>query len=159
MPEAHLHAILIRMAAVRRICAKVLLIDSDGRVLLFSGIDRTLPNDPPVWFPVGGAVEAGETLEAAAIRETREETGFEIDDVGPALFTCRFEWVFEGSAYDQEETYFLVRVPGEPPMDGGWTEVEKATVVGHRWWAIADLHCTQDTVHPDGLADLLDRFL
>lgn len=147
------------MAADRRICAKVLLIDPDKRVLLFSGIDRALPDDPPVWFPVGGAVEPGETLEAAAIRETREETGFEIDDVGPALVTLRFEWSFEGSAYDQEETYFLVRVPGGPPTDAGWTEVEKATVVGHRWWAVADLRFTHDTVHPSGLADLLDRFL
>ena len=78
------------MAAVRRICAKVLLIDPAERVLLFTGIDWTLPDDPPVWFPVGGAVEDGETLETAAIRETREETGFEIDDVGHALFARRF---------------------------------------------------------------------
>lgn len=147
------------MVSVRRICAKVLLVDSDARVLLLSGIDRTLPDDAPVWFPVGGAVEAGETIEAAAIRETREETGFDIDDVGPPLFTHRFEWVFEGSAYDQEETYFLVRVPGEPPTDGGWTEVEKATIVGSRWWAVTELRSTHDTVHPNGLADLLDRFL
>lgn len=145
------------MAAVRRICAKVLLIDPGDRVLLFSAIDRTSPDDPPVWFPVGGAVEDGETLEAAAIRETREETGFAIDDVGPALFTRRFQWIFEGSTYDQEETYFLVRVPGGPPRDGGWTEVEKATVVGHRWWAVEDLRCTDETVYPNGLADILEE--
>ena len=147
------------MAAARRICAKVLLIDPGDRVLLFSGIDRTLPDDPPVWFPVGGAVEDGETLDAAAIRETREETGFQIDDVGPALFTRSFQWVFEGSAYDQHETYFLVRVPGEPPTDEGWTEVENATVIDHRWWAVEDLRCTDDTVHPNGLADILEQFL
>jgi 8-oxo-dGTP pyrophosphatase MutT (NUDIX family) len=71
------------MAAVRRVCAKVLLIDQRDRVLLFRGIDRTLPDEPAVWFLVGGAVEDGETLEAAAVRETSEETGFQIGCVGP----------------------------------------------------------------------------
>lgn len=148
------------MTAARRICAKVLLIDPGDRVLLFSGIDRTLPDDPPVWFPVGGAVEDGETLDAAAIRETREETGFRIDDVGTRLvFTRTFQWVFEGSAYDQHETYFLVRVQGDPPTDEGWTEVEKATVIDQRWWGVEELRCTNDTVHPNGLADILEQFL
>ncbi len=147
------------MAAVRRICAKVLLIDPDERVLLFSGIDRTVPDNPPVWFSVGGAREDGETLKVAAIRETREETGFQIADIGHALFTRSFQWAFEGRAYDQQETYFLVRVPGEPPTDEGWTEVERATIVGYRWWAVEELRCTNDTVYPKGLADILDQFL
>lgn len=144
---------------LRRVCAKVLLIDPYDRVLLFSGIDRTLPCEPPVWFPVGGAVEGGETLEAAAIRETAEETGFDVIDVGPALFTRRFEWAFEGRPYDQEETYFLVRVAGGPPTDGRWTDVERATVIGHRWWSVEELRFTNETVYPDGLADVLDRWL
>lgn len=147
------------MAAVRRVCAKVLLIDPNDRVLLFSGIDRTLADDPPVWFLVGGAAEDDETLEAAAVRETGEETGFEIGDVGPPLLTRRFDWVFEGQAYDQEETYFLVRVPGEPPTDGRWTDVETATIIGHRWWTIEELRRTDETVYPEGLADILERFL
>ena len=54
------------MGAIRRVCAKVLLVDSQDRVLLFSGIDRTRPEAPPTWFPVGGGAEEGETLETAA---------------------------------------------------------------------------------------------
>jgi 8-oxo-dGTP pyrophosphatase MutT (NUDIX family) len=141
------------------VCAKVLLTDGDDRVLLFSGIDRTLPVEPRVWFPVGGAVEDGETLDDAAVRETGEETGFEIGIVGPALFTRSFQWVFEGRAYDQEETYFLVRVSGEPPTAGRWSEVERATIVGHRWWTVEELRCTDGTVYPEGLAEILERFL
>lgn len=147
------------VSAVRRICAKILLIDPQDRVLLFSGIDRTLPDDPPVWFPVGGAVEDGETVEAAAIRETEEETGFKVSDAGRALFTRNFQWVFEGSAYDQEETYFLIRIPGGTPTDSGWTDVERATVVGHRWWTVDELRRTNEVVYPEGLAAVLDRFL
>ena len=112
-----------------------------------------------MWFPVVGAVEDGETLDEAAVRETGEETGFEIGVVGPPLFTRGFQWVFDGTAYDQEETCFLVRISGEPPTDGRWSEVEKATIVGHRWWTVEELRCTDEAVYPEGLADILERFL
>ena len=56
------------LVAVSRQCSKVLLVDEQGRVLLFSGIDRTRPDVPPWWFPVGGALEPNETLVGAAIR-------------------------------------------------------------------------------------------
>ena len=108
--------------SVKRPCAKVLLVDEDDRVLLFSGIDRTKPDVPPWWFPVGGALEPGETFAEAAVRETLEETGLRIDDPGPVVFTRSFRWDFEGTDYDQEERYFLVRVRSftpTPPTDPG----------------------------------------
>ena len=144
---------------MRRVCAKVLLVDPLDRVLLFSGIDRTLPDVAPEWFAVGGAVEDGETIEDAAIRETAEETGVRIGHPGPAVLTRRFRWVFEGTAYDQEETYFVVRVAGVTVADTGWTDVERATLVGHRWWAVDELRSTSAVVYPEGLAELLDRVL
>lgn len=55
--------------------APLLLLDPDGRVVLFSGVDPAQPQRPPVWFPVGGGVDEGETLEEGAIREVRDETG------------------------------------------------------------------------------------
>ncbi len=147
------------MEPTRRLCAKVLLVDAQERVLLFSGIDRQLPEEPPVWFAVGGAVNDGETLEEAAIRETFEETGIHIEDPGSPVFRRRFRWVFEGVPYDQEETYFMVRVQEVVPIDAGWTDVEKATITGHRWWTLGDLRQTTDAVFPDGLAQRLEALL
>ena len=147
------------MEPVRRVCAKVLLVDPHDRVLLFSGIDRLVPDDPPVWFPVGGGADEGETLEQAAVRETLEETGLRISDPGRPVFTRRVRWVFEGVPYDQEETYFVVRVPSVSPDESGWTDVEKATIVGHRWWTIDELRHTTEVVFPEDLADRLSALL
>jgi 8-oxo-dGTP pyrophosphatase MutT (NUDIX family) len=53
----------------------VLLIDQENRVLL---LHRSDTND---WGVPGGYMEIGETLEEAARREVREETGLELNEL------------------------------------------------------------------------------
>ena len=57
------------------------VIVQDGRVLLVQRRSEPLAGR---WSLPGGAVELGETLEAAVIREMREETGLEVQ-VGPVI--------------------------------------------------------------------------
>ncbi|MGE0880868.1 MAG: NUDIX hydrolase [Acidimicrobiia bacterium] len=123
----------------QRSCSRILLVDDEDRILLFSGIDRSKPDVAAVWFTVGGSREPGETPEQAAIRETREETGLVVDDPGPVVFSRQFRWDFEGHEYDQVEWFFLVRTTRFEPSTVGWTEVEAATIQHSRWWTIDEL--------------------
>ena len=145
--------------AVKRECSKVLLVDEQNRVLLFSGIDRTKPDVPAWWFSVGGALEPGETPVEAAIRETAEETGLKIGDPGPIVFTRSFRWDFEGKDYEQDESFFLVRVSSFSPASDAWTDTEAATIRGTRWWSIEELRSTDEAVFPEDIADQLERLL
>jgi 8-oxo-dGTP diphosphatase len=54
------------------------LADRPGRPIVL--IERRFP--PPGWALPGGFVELGETVEAAAVREAREETGLEVTLTG-----------------------------------------------------------------------------
>ena len=63
--------------------ATVLARDPDGRVLMQLRDDRAGVAAPGQWCLFGGAVDPGESLEAAARREFHEETGIDIS--GEAL--------------------------------------------------------------------------
>jgi ADP-ribose pyrophosphatase YjhB (NUDIX family) len=88
-----------------------------GQVLL------TLRADFPIWCLPGGAVEDGETLAQAAIREAREETGLEVRLTGLVGTYSRPNWRAGGA---HEVLFAAQRVGGElltataETTDAGW---------------------------------------
>jgi len=88
-----------------RIAAGGIVIDG-GKVLTV--INRS---DNSITFPKG-TVEEGESIEAAAIREVREETGFDvtvIDNLGETTF--EFTWT-DGKQYKKKMHFFLMKLSG-----------------------------------------------
>jgi 8-oxo-dGTP pyrophosphatase MutT (NUDIX family) len=145
-----------------RVAARVLLVDATQQLLLFKGFDPHHP-DEPFWFTVGGGVEPGEELLAAAVRELREETGVQVppDQLTGPVWLRQVQFSFEGVAYDSDEWFFLATLPdGVGAVDtAGFTDLEHRSVLGHRWWSTDDLRTTTETIYPLQLADLLPGLL
>jgi 8-oxo-dGTP pyrophosphatase MutT (NUDIX family) len=141
---------------IERAAARVLLVDRDGRVLLFRGSDSTLPEAGSWWITPGGGVEEGESLAQAARREVLEETGQVLPaDLGPVILTRTAEFRFEAVRYRQTESFFRVSATHSEIDYSGWTEIERRTVHTHRWWSVDELRATTETFYPEGLPDLL----
>ena len=131
--------------------ARLLIVDPDGRMLLFRYEDG---REPPFWATPGGQLLPGETFEQAAARELAEETGFDAP-IGPLVRTreAAFAAGDVGPARWVEH-YFLVRAGGTPAC-GGWTAEERRTIQESRWWSSAELRAGHVRSLPDWLPEAL----
>lgn len=146
-------------APVVRSAARVLLLDADGRVLLFRGHDPVRPEAGSWWFTVGGGVDEGESHRAAAARELFEETGLTLDEdvlIGP-LHTELAEFSIAGTSYSQTNEFYAARIDRHEVVTVGFTDLENELVLEYRWWSPGELRATADTVFPECLPDLVDR--
>jgi 8-oxo-dGTP pyrophosphatase MutT (NUDIX family)/diadenosine tetraphosphate (Ap4A) HIT family hydrolase len=147
---------MVKQLTKRRRTARIILIDDSGRVLLFRGGDPARPGAGSWWFTPGGAVAPGESAEAAARRELKEETGLPVKSLGQVVLQRHVNHEFEGVHYSQEEDYFLVRCAAFEISDVGWTASERRVIEEHRWWPGEELRTTRDAVYPEGLLAFLD---
>jgi 8-oxo-dGTP pyrophosphatase MutT (NUDIX family) len=147
---------------VPRTSARVILLDSRDRILLFSGWGSSDAQARQIaWVLPGGGAEEGEALAATAARELFEETGLR---VAPAMLARpvgvgRGTWSDGATVYQAEDFVFLLRIPGWEVVTEGFTALERQQVTGHRWWSLDELRQTDALVFPRQLAPLLARLL
>ncbi len=145
----------------RRPSARLLILDADGRLLLFRFVFKSgALAGQDYWATPGGALNEGETFEAAAIRELHEETGIRIDGVGAHVAERRFVLPMpDGTNVLSEERFFLIKVADTHLSRDGWTAQEVEVMTEHKWWSMDDLARTSATVWPDNLPAILNSAL
>ena len=138
---------------VRR-AARVILLDSAGRVLLMR-YDQPPPNGQH-WATPGGGAEDGEDYPAAALRELAEETGWtDIVLLGEVLRRS-FDMDYAGRLVRQDERLYLARIDQAGREIGDVAAMHEADgIAAWRWWTLAELEGTDEQVWPPGLAAII----
>jgi len=145
---------------LERNAARVVLV-ADGRVLLQQGFDPGRPEAGTWWITPGGGLNNAETVEDAAVREVLEETGLHLSpaQLGPVIATRVAHFEFDGRRFRQSESFFAVHVEAFATQHHGWDEVEQRALLDHRWWSVAELRTTDETVYPSELADVVQAVI
>lgn len=144
-----------------RHAARVLLLDRDGRVLLFRFVDPV--NGSPFWITPGGGLDEGESYEAAARRELREETGLIVGEglaaagLGPCVWTRTIDIRYGHKRFRQHERYFPLMLDAHQPTinTDGMLDYEVTDLHEHRWWSVQDIAASSDRFAPSRLATLI----
>ncbi|MGH2533101.1 MAG: NUDIX domain-containing protein [Thermomicrobiales bacterium] len=120
---------------IDRPTARVILLDHEGRVLLFQLADPNVaePDSPHeslrrglFWCTPGGGVEPGETHEEAARRELWKETGITNVQLGPRVFTREKTWTFPTPPSSTSANATSSPVPQTPPSPSPTTPTSNA---------------------------------
>ncbi|WP_234410943.1 NUDIX hydrolase [Nocardioides terrigena] len=136
---------------------KLLLLDHENRVLLIRAADPRTGRQ--WWYPVGGGVEPGESLQQAAQREAYEEAGLAQLPMGTLVWTRDHTYRYDGRTVDVHEDWLHHTVQHFDPAPANLSDYETKSVLGFRWWDAEQLSQTNDTVFPPGLGDLLSALL
>jgi 8-oxo-dGTP pyrophosphatase MutT (NUDIX family) len=148
---------------VERTSVRVVLRDSDGRVLLFRTIDPTMPEVGQWWELPGGGIEQGESISQTAVREIGEETGFvlPLESVSEPTWRRDSTYVRRHVRTWQHEVVVVagLTVSAPEPAADGRTPDELEEYVGHRWWSVGDIASSAERFFPGRLPDLIEDFL
>jgi 8-oxo-dGTP pyrophosphatase MutT (NUDIX family) len=142
----------------RRRTARVLLVDTADRLLLFRDSDPGLPGRH-WWITPGGGIEEGETELEGAVRELREETGLEVDEaaLSAPLARRRVLHGYTDVVVEQDEVFLGLVVEPFEVDTAGQTEEELWLMGSHHWWTRDELGSTGEEVWPVCLLELWER--
>lgn len=145
---------------MHRRAARILVIDGDGRVLLFRGCDPARRSHR-YWFTPGGGIYPGESPAQGAARELAEETGLRVrpEELGQPVWDDVTTFPFDGQWYRQEQQFFALRVSAWQVDTAGFNQIERNSIDGHRWWSVDALEAADERVYPPNLAEVVRRVL
>jgi 8-oxo-dGTP pyrophosphatase MutT (NUDIX family) len=146
--------------------SRLIVLDKQNRVLMFRVVDKSVA-DPRLparansslafWITPGGSLEPGESHEAAARRELWEETGIATAELGPWVWTDERQLSWNGEPVQMHERYFLIRVNQANVQFQRLSSQEQTAFRDYKWWTVASLQSTDETIFPLGFGDLVSE--
>ena len=119
---------------IRRIAARVVCFDPDGRILLIRSSDPADRSKPAWWELPGGGIDGGETAEHAIARELAEEAGVRDPVIGPCVWTQHAQFTFAGWDFDQHERIHVATCDGDTTGTLHLEAFEALAFEESRWW-------------------------
>ncbi len=143
---------------LRRQAARVVLLDTNSRVLLISARDPADPSKPQWWEIPGGGIDPHESSVDAARRELHEETGITDAEMGPCVWTQHAQFSFGGYDFDQHERIHVAwcdPIEIERVRPARLEALEAMAFGAPRWWALDEVLETQERMLPHRLREFL----
>ena len=141
-----------------RLAARVILLDPGDRVLLMRYDDG--PPNGSHWTTPGGGLNEAEDYPAAALRELAEETGWTDIALLGEVTRRTLTMGYGGRLVRQHERLYLARTDQACREIRGVDAMHAADgIAAWRWWTLAELDATTETVWPAGLAGLIRKTL
>lgn len=136
-----------------RFAARAIIIDGDGRTLLFRA---QVPGHPRrfIWITPGGGINEGEDDVSCVCREVFEETGHPVIEVGPCVWLRDHTFPWGERVLRQVESYYVVRTEAFEVTTDNHEELERTFLTAHRWFTLDELRAHDETLVPGDFADL-----
>lgn len=145
------------MTQRHRLATRAIILEPNGKFLLFLSHFDPGSGLPPQWVFPGGGLESDEQPISGIVREVFEETGrlFQASDFEP--ITSFSHSMDDQRFHDSGESFFFeLLVPEQfEPSSENWTENEHRDTVMHRWVSVDQVVAEQLWVRPEGSIELL----